>query len=124
MTESLFENENGNFAKPVLGAVPLSVVHLEDCTKALKRFSDNFFDVAIVDPPYGIDVANMNMGAGKGKRCSKPQNRKWKPKDWDNGIPDEEYFKQLFRVSGIVIWCLPPVLIWYANLMAFLILYM
>ena len=105
MTESLFENENGNFAKPVLGAVPLSVVHLEDCTKALKRFSDNFFDVAIVDPPYGIDVANMNMGAGKGKRCSKLQNRKWKPKDWDNGIPDEEYFKQLFRVSkNQIVW--------------------
>ena len=99
------ENGSPAFAKPVLGAVPLSVVHLEDCTKALKRFSDNFFDVAIVDPPYGIDVANMNMGAGKGKRCSKLQNRKWKPKDWDNGIPDEEYFKQLFRVSkNQIVW--------------------
>ena len=32
---------------------------------------DNYFDLAIVDPPYGIDVANMNMGAGKSKRCSK-----------------------------------------------------
>lgn len=93
------------FGNAMLGAVPLSEVYLEDCVKALKRFSDNFFDVAIVDPPYGIDVANMNMGAGKGKRCSKMKNRKWKPKDWDNGIPDEEYFEQLFRVSkNQIIW--------------------
>jgi site-specific DNA-methyltransferase (adenine-specific) len=93
------------FGNAMLGAVPLSEVYLEDCTKALKRFSDNFFDVAIVDPPYGIDIANMNMGAGKGKRCSKLQNRKWKPKDWDNGIPNEEYFEQLFRVSkNQIVW--------------------
>jgi site-specific DNA-methyltransferase (adenine-specific) len=47
----------------------------------------------------------MNMGVGKGKRCSKLQNRKWKPKDWDNGIPDEEYFEQLFRVSkNQIVW--------------------
>jgi site-specific DNA-methyltransferase (adenine-specific) len=99
------ENGNPAFAKPVLGAVPFTIVHLEDCTKALKRFDDNYFDVAIVDPPYGIDVANMNMGAGKGKRCSKLQNRKWKPKDWDSGIPDEEYFEQLFRVSkNQIVW--------------------
>lgn len=92
-------------AKPLLPAVVSTVVYLEDCVQALKRFEDNYFDVAIVDPPYGIDIANMNMGAGKGKRCSKPQNRKWKPKDWDNGIPDEEYFEQLFRVSKNQIVC-------------------
>jgi DNA modification methylase len=38
----------------VLPAVPSSEVYLEDCVKALKRYADNHFDLAIVDPPYGI----------------------------------------------------------------------
>ncbi len=46
------------FAKPLLAAVPSSDVYLEDCVTALKRYADNHFDLAIVDPPYGI-------GAGK-----------------------------------------------------------
>jgi site-specific DNA-methyltransferase (adenine-specific) len=47
----------------------------------------------------------MNMGAGKGKRCSKIQNRNWKPKDWDKEIPTEDYFNELFRVSkNQIIW--------------------
>ena len=80
-------------------------LHHCDCMELMKQYPDKYFDLAIVDPPYGIDIANMNMGAGKGKRCSKLQNRKWKPKDWDNGIPDEEYFEQLFRVSkNQIIW--------------------
>ena len=33
---------------------PLSVVYLEDCVQGLKRFADKHFDLAIVDPPYGI----------------------------------------------------------------------
>ena len=46
------EVQNGNIAKPVLGAVP-SVVYNEDCVEGLKRFSDNHFDLAIVDPQIG-----------------------------------------------------------------------
>jgi DNA modification methylase len=55
MDESLIEKQNGNFANTVLGAVP-SVVYNEDCVEGLKRFSDNYFDLAIVDPPYGIGL--------------------------------------------------------------------
>lgn len=54
------EEQNGNFANTVLGAVP-SVVYNEDCVEGLKRFSDNYFDLAIVDPPYGID---LTLGVG------------------------------------------------------------
>jgi len=71
----------------------------------MAEFPDNHFELAIVDPPYGIDVANMNMGVGKGKRCSNILNRKWKPRDWDNGIPTDQYFIELFRVSkNQIIW--------------------
>ena len=45
-------DETPAFAKHVLPAVPSSEVYLEDCVKALKRFNDNHFDLAIVDPPY------------------------------------------------------------------------
>ena len=71
----------------------------------MARYEDNHFDLAIVDPPYGIDLANMNMGLGNAPKSSKAKNRKWKPKDWDNEIPTKEYFNQLFRVSkNQIIW--------------------
>ena len=50
-----------------------------DCMEAMAEMPDNCFDLAIVDPPYGIDVANMKMGAGKYTRCSNIENRKWTP---------------------------------------------
>ena len=43
----------------------------------MARYPDGHFDLAIVDPPYGIDVANMNMGIGKSKKASKAKNKKW-----------------------------------------------
>jgi len=71
----------------------------------MKTCKDNQFDLAIVDPPYGIDLANMNMGIGKSKKSSKIKNRKWKPKDWDKNTPNQEYFKELFRISlNQIIW--------------------
>jgi site-specific DNA-methyltransferase (adenine-specific) len=85
--------------------LPRSIVFNEDCVAAMKRYPDGLFDIAICDPPYGINVAQMNLGVGKGKRCSKVANRQWKTKDWDSGIPDKEYFEQLFRVSkNQIIW--------------------
>lgn len=71
----------------------------------MSRYPDNYFDLAIVDPPYGIDLANMNMGVGNTPKASKAKNRKWKPKDWDSSIPSDEYFKELFRISkNQIIW--------------------
>ena len=77
----------------------------EDNMLLMARYPDNYFDLAIVDPPYGIDLANMNMGIGNTPKASKAKNRKWKPKDWDSSIPSDEYFKELFRVSkNQIIW--------------------
>lgn len=77
----------------------ISEVYNMDCMDYMKCIPDKFFDLAIVDPPYGKDVANMNMGAGSSSRCSKLKNRKWKPKDWDKGKPSDNYFTTLFRVA-------------------------
>ena len=77
----------------------------EDNMELMARYSDNYFDLAIVDPPYGIDLANMNMGLGNTPKASKSKNRKWKAKNWDSAIPSNEYFKELFRVSkNQIIW--------------------
>jgi site-specific DNA-methyltransferase (adenine-specific) len=77
----------------------------EDNMLLMARYPDKYFELAIVDPPYGIDLANMNMGIGNTPKASKAKNRKWKPKDWDSSIPSDEYFKELFRVSkNQIIW--------------------
>ncbi len=69
----------------------------EDNMELMALYSDNYFDLAIVDPPYGINAGKMTMGSGK-------HNFK-KGKDWDSSIPDDDYFKELFRVSkNQIIW--------------------
>ena len=84
---------------------PISVVSLLDCMEGMKQFPDKYFELAIVDPPYGLDLANMNMGAGKSKKCSSIRNRKWIAKDWDIYAPKREYFNELIRVSeNQIIW--------------------
>lgn len=78
---------------------PISEVFNEDCMIGMARYPDKFFDLAIVDPPYGIGI-NHNMGRRKGDRASE-----YKPADWDSAPPGEEYFRELFRISkDQVIW--------------------
>lgn len=72
----------------------------------MKRYADKHFDLAIVDPPYGIDHANKAgkmAGQQYGKAAAKK--RDYAPKDWDKGIPDMSYFNELKRVSKTqIIW--------------------
>ena len=90
--------ENGNSTKPLLPAVPSSDVYLEDCVTALKRFNDNHFDLAIVDPPYGIG------DKFKGGKTGKINFNEIVNKDWDK-VPSDEYFAELQRVSkNQIIW--------------------
>ena len=77
----------------------ISKVYNRDCVEAMKEFKDNHFDLAVTDPPYGINV-NMNAGRKADTRSKKRAN-----KDWDKEAPSEEYFKELFRVSkNQIIW--------------------
>ncbi len=80
-------------------------LHLGDSLEAMRGMEDNAYELAIVDPPYGIDLANMKMGIGNTPKASKAKNRKWKAKDWDSSTPTKEYFTELFRVSkNQIIW--------------------
>jgi site-specific DNA-methyltransferase (adenine-specific) len=87
--------EVGNSTKPLLPAVPSSEVYLEDCVTGLKRYADNHFDLAIVDPPYGLGDRLSNGG---GKRKDDPSRLLYVDKQWDI-LPTAEYWNELFRVS-------------------------
>lgn len=68
----------------------------------MARYPDNYFDLAIVDPPYGIDIANANDTKG-GNGVTKKTN--YTKKNWDKNIPNNKYFDELFRVSkNQIIW--------------------
>ena len=83
----------------------VSEVFLMDCMDGMKMYPEKYFDLACVDPPYGIGIANMNMGIGKTKKASKAKNRKWKPKDWDKNTPTEAYFVEVRMVCiDLIIW--------------------
>ena len=65
----------------------------EDCLQAMKAMQDKQFDLAIVDPPYGIGIS------------SNPVRQQHKRKSWDDAIPEKEYFDELFRVSkNQIVW--------------------
>lgn len=86
---------------PCVSRCPLSVVYLEDCVQGLKRFADNHFDLAIVDPPYGIDINNQSQGKGGGVA----RKIDYTKKDWDKTAPEIIYFNELRRVSkNQIIW--------------------
>ena len=77
-----------------------------DCTKALVKYPDNYFDLACVDPPYGI--GKFTCEASTDNNGKRRQNNKKKFSDdyeWNQTIPDDEYFKELIRVSKKrIIW--------------------
>ena len=73
----------------------------EDNMKLMGRYEDNHFDLAIVDPPYGIDVTNQSQGKGGGVA----KKIEYKKTDWDKTAPDKKYFDELIRVSkNQIIW--------------------
>lgn len=75
-----------------------STVYLMDCMEALPQYAAGYFDLAVVDPPYGIEI-NMNMGR------KRRQPKRHLEKDWDNSIPQDIYFDELFSVSeNKIIW--------------------
>ena len=75
---------------------PISIVQNRDCMEAMAEFPDKFFELAIVDPPYGI-------GMGASLNVNSKQN--FIDKKWDTEIPSNIYFDNLFRVSkNQIIW--------------------
>lgn len=110
-----------------------SIVHFGDCLPLMRETPDKYYDLAVVDPPYGINADKMNLGAapkrtrrdghgsgpseGTAARLRKGRLNSGGGKlknsllqtsgdiDWDGEIPTPEYFEQLFRISkNQIIW--------------------
>lgn len=71
-----------------------SEVYLMDCVEGMKYYPDKYFDLAVVDPPYGIGKWSSGGGANTLKKSQEK-----KIKDWDSETPTDEYWQELFRVS-------------------------
>ena len=77
-----------------------------DCMEVLPEIPDNYFDLAVCDPPYGINY-DKKAAAASGKKYgnAKAFKTEYKAKGWDTETPGAEYFKELRRVSkSQVIW--------------------
>lgn len=74
----------------------LNTLYNMDCMDGMKQFPDKYFELAIVDPPYGIGKDGQKQSICKN---SKHNRKEHKQKKWDNKIPDKKYFDELFRVS-------------------------
>ena len=81
----------------------------EDNMELMARYPDKYFDLAIVDPPYGLGTKTTDGGSKKNSQTKFMKDIR--RSNWDNSIPNEEYFKELKRVSKEQI-------IWGGNYMA------
>lgn len=69
-----------------------------DCIEFMKTKPDNYYDLAIVDPPYGLGESVVNSG-GRFKRYHNDNG------NWDMEVPTDEYFTELFRVAkNQIVW--------------------
>lgn len=79
-----------------------------DCMIKMPEYSDKYFDLAVVDPPYGIGIFSMNYTKTGEERASRKSAAKSKDyrkfSNWDIK-PDKSYFQELFRISKYqIIW--------------------
>ena len=72
-----------------------------DCMEYMAGCEDNAFDLAIVDPPYGIgaDIAHEKLSGKKGHTPNSGYYKTYKKTNWDSSTPSDDYFIELCRVS-------------------------
>ncbi len=76
----------------------------EDNMELMSRYEDKYFDLAIVDPPYGIGFGEFNR-TNKNTDGTRVKANKYKQSNWDDEIPNDNYFKELKRVSkNQIVW--------------------
>ena len=81
--------------------LPFLTLFYADCMDIMRQYPDKYFDLAIVDPPYGI----REDGHRENNRSKLAKSKKYHKALWDQPRPDENYFKELFRVSkNQIIW--------------------
>ena len=94
------KHESPTFGNTLLGAVPLvSEVYLMDNIELMKHYPDKYFDLACIDPPYGIGHSLLS-GEKRGSKFVRTERHV----DWDI-LPTDNFWVELFRVSkNQIIW--------------------
>ena len=83
-------------------SMELNRLYNMDCMEGMKQFPDKYFDLAIVDPPYGIGIDGQKESINKNPKHNRKHHDK---KNWDSAVPSADYFRELERVSvNQVIW--------------------
>jgi len=101
----------------------INVCYQGDCLEVMKGIQDKSIDLVLVDPPYGIGIANKTSLSIKGASNSV---KSFTKKEWDTFIPTKEYFDEIIRISkNQIIWggnyfahLLPPTscyLVWWKK---------
>jgi site-specific DNA-methyltransferase (adenine-specific) len=84
---------------------PISQVTNEDCMELMSRYPDKYFELAIVDPPYGLGMGTVSVPSEKNTNSQQKFYKDLKSKRWDNNTPNKEYFDELIRVSkNQIVW--------------------
>ncbi len=92
--------------------LPLNELYNMDCMDGMKQFPDGYFDLAIVDPPYGLE--RFKHGGSVINKYGDETGQ------WNNTKPTEQYFSELFRVSKHqIIWGATTLLYRKANTLSF-----
>ena len=82
--------------------ISTQIAYNMDCMEYMKTLPDKAFELAITDPPYGIGIDGQKLSICKNPKHNRKQHAK---KNWDSAIPDEQYFRELERVSvNQIIW--------------------
>lgn len=84
------------------GGQQLNRLYNIDCMEAMRNIPDKYFQLAITDPPYGIGIDGQKISINKNPKHNRKEHQR---KGWDKSIPQEEYFRELERVSvNQIIW--------------------
>ena len=73
----------------------MNIIHNIDCLEFMKQVPDNYYDLVLTDPPYGIGASNSSLGLRKEHK----HKRKWNKKDWDIKVPSDDIFTEIMRIS-------------------------
>jgi len=74
----------------------MNKIHHRDCLEFMKQVPDDYFDLILTDPPYGINIAKKgSIGGGSHRAKAKD----FGAKKWDSEIPTKEIFEEMKRIS-------------------------
>ena len=93
INETTFTSDNGL----------ITFIH-GDCMELMRQTPDKYYDLALVDPPYGLDFTKYNRVSRATDGTTYISNN-YKKGSWDKETPTKEYFNELFRISkNQIVW--------------------